>query len=59
MMDLEDLKQKRRPLSKMAYKVRVQTVFKSKKAQDVAKACARKFRDICKQVSKRGGAAAD
>ena len=57
-MDLNDLKMKRRPLSKMAYKLRVQTVFKSKKAQDVAKACARKFRAVCVQVSKRGGAAA-
>ena len=55
-MDLQDLKKKRKPLSKMAYKLRVQTVFKSKKAQDVAKAIARKFRETCREVSLRDGA---
>ena len=57
-LDLQDLKKKRKPLSKMAYKLRVQTVFRSKKAQDVAKACAAKFRATCREVSKKGGAAA-
>ena len=56
-MDLNDLKLKRKPLSRMAYKLRVQTIFKTKKAQDVAKACAKKFRATCLLVSKKGGAA--
>jgi len=55
-MDLEDLRKKRKPLNKMAYKQRVKKVFGSKKAQDVAKACARKFRAICKVVAKDGAA---
>ena len=55
-MDLEDLRKKRKPLDKMAYKQRVKKVFSSKKAQDVAKACARKFRAICKVVAKDGAA---
>ena len=58
-MDLQDLKQKRKPLAKAAYKQRVQKVLKSKKAQDVAKACARKFRVICKAVAVDGTAYGD
>jgi len=58
-MDLQDLKLKRPALSKMAYKLRVQSVFKSKRAQNVASAFAKKFRSTCSQVSKRNGAAAD
>ena len=46
-------------LLSLAYKLRVQSVFKSKKAQNVAAAFARKFRSTCSQVSKRDGAAAD
>ena len=55
-MDLQDLKHKRKPLNKMAYKLRIK-IGLGKEAQDVAKACARKFRGMCLKVSKIDGAA--
>ena len=58
-MDLLDLKKKRKPLSKPAYISRVKNVFRSAKAQSVAKAYAGRLRSACRQVLARGGAAAD
>ena len=58
-MDLADLHQKRRPLGKTAYTMRVKGVIKSQKAQTVAKNFAGRLRKACKQVVDRGGAAAD
>ena len=58
-MDLADLHQKRRPLGKTAYTMRVKGVIKSQKAQTVAKNFAGRLRKACKQVVKRRGAAAD
>ena len=59
LMDLDDLRKKRRPLGKTAYTARVMQVLKTKKAQTVAKNVAGRFRKACKQVVERGGAAAD
>ena len=59
LMDLADLRAKRRALGKTAYVQRVKGVIRSQKAQAVAKKCAAKFRKTCKQVFDRGGAAAD
>ena len=58
-MDLEDLRNKRRPLGKTAYTARVKGVLKSAKAQTVAKNVTGSFRKSCKQVVDRNGAAAD
>ena len=59
LMDLADLRLKRRPLGKSAYIIRVKNVMKTEKSQTVAKNFARRFRTACQQVLKRGGAAAD
>ena len=59
LMDLADLRAKRRALGKTAYVQRVKCVIRSQKAQAVAKKCASKFRKTCKQVVDRGGAATD
>ena len=59
LMDLADLRQKRRPLGKIAYTMRVKRVIKSQKAQTVAKNFAKRFRTACKQVVSRRGSAAD
>ena len=56
-MDLADAKAKRKPLSKSMYRERVRRVIKTAKSQAVAKAQARKLRDVCKAVVKRKGAA--
>ena len=58
-MDLNDMRMKRPPLSKLAYGLRVKAVIRSAKAQHVAKSCARKLHCVCKQVVLRKGAAAD
>ena len=58
-MDLADLKKKRKPLTKTAYTLRVKSVIRTAKAQQVAKNCAGKFRSACQQVVDRSGAAAD
>ena len=56
--DLADLRMKRPPLGKTAYIQRVKTLFRSAKAQGVAKNLARRFRKTCKEVlEKKGGAA--
>ena len=58
-MDLADLRKKRRPLGKTAYMSRVRSVMKTQKAQTVAKGFAKRFRKACQQVVERKGAAAD
>ena len=58
-MDLLDLKKKRKPLCKDAYTLRIKTVLKSTKAQQVASRCAKKLRGSCQQVVTMLGAAAD
>ena len=56
--DLADLRMKRPPLGKTAYIQRVNTLFRSAKAQGVAKNMARRFWKTCKEVlEKKGGAA--
>jgi len=59
LMDLADLRLKRRPLGKFAYTLRVKNVIKTQKSQTVAKKIAGRFRKACQQVLKRKGAAAD
>ena len=59
MMDLADLRAKRRPLGKTAYVQRVKGVIRSQKAQQAAKKFAARFRTTCTQVFDRGGAAAE
>ena len=59
LMDLADLRKKRRPLGKAAYTQRVKRVIKSQKAQTVAKNFANRFRKACQQVVDWHGAAAD
>ena len=54
LMDLADLRLKRRPLGKFAYIIRVKNVMKTEKSQTVAKNFARRFRTACQQVLKRG-----
>lgn len=56
--DLADMKEKRVPLGKMAYTLRVKTLLRGKKAQRVAGNCATRFRKTCLQVVKMKGAAA-
>ena len=58
-MDLADLRKKRRPLGKSAYTQRVKSVIRTQKAQTVAKNCVRRFRKACQQVVDRKGAASD
>ena len=58
LMDLKDLRLKRKPLGKIAYVQRVKTLFRSARAQNVAKKFAKKFRSTCKEVLKNKGAGA-
>ena len=58
MSNLEDMSEKRPVLGKMTYKIRVENLFRSQKAQTMAKQFARKFRSTCLQVIKNNGAAA-
>ena len=55
-LDLEDLRQKRRPLAKTAYVARVRSVCRSAKAQTVAGNCAKSLRKTCLQVIEKRGA---
>ena len=48
---------KRPPLGKTAYKQRVRSVLRSKKAQSVAKAKFRNFKKVCQTVWRKKGAA--
>ena len=55
--DLHDLVEKRAPLGKLAFKMRVQVVLRSDRAQQVAKSQAKAPRKVCKVVIKKRGAA--
>ena len=59
LMDLADLRKKRAILGKTAYTMRVKSVMKTQKAQNVAENMAIRFRKACQQVADRKGAAAD
>ena len=56
-LDFNDLKAKRKPLSKPAFRERVRKVLKSQKAQTVAASCARNLRKVCEEVVQKKGAA--
>ena len=56
--DLEDLRQKRPTLNKTAYTARVKTLFRTQKAQTMAKRFAARLRTTCKEVILNSGAAA-
>ena len=53
--DLEDLKNRRPALGKLAYKKRVRNFMRSKRVQDKAKAFARDIIRVCKEVVKKKG----
>ena len=55
--DQADLKAKKPPLSKAQFKARVQALCKTKRAQKVAKNCAKVMRKVCLEVVAKGGAA--
>ena len=57
-LDLADLKKKKRPLSKTAYIARVRTVCRSQKAQVVASNLARSLKKTCREVIQKKGASA-
>lgn len=57
LLDLRDLRAKRRALGKTAYRVRIRNVLKSQKAQEVAKAKFNAFKKVCCEVQKKRGAA--
>ena len=56
--DLRDLRAKRPPLNKFAFKARVRNLLKTKKAQGVAKACASGFRKVRLEAIRKKGAMA-
>ena len=56
-LDLRDIQKKRPVLAKMAYVKRVRSVCRSKKAQQVAKACAKGWKRVCQEVVRKKGAA--
>lgn len=56
-MDLMDLKNKKKPLGKMAYKARIRSLARSAKAQRVAASCFLGLRKVCQEVVKKRGAA--
>ena len=56
--DLGDLRAKRPPLAKTAFKARVRAICASPKAQRAAAACARGLRKVCKEVVAKRGAMA-
>jgi len=55
-MDLADAVKKRPVLSKVKYTARAKRVLKSKKSQQVAAACAKGLRKVCKEVVRNKGA---
>ena len=57
LMDLDDAVKKRPVLGKTAYKARVRSVVKSKKAQAVGAAQAKLMRRVCQEVVRKKGAA--
>jgi len=56
-MDLADATKKRPVLTKAKYTARVKRLLKTKKAQQVAGACARGLRKVCREVVRNHGAA--
>lgn len=55
--DLQDLRNGKAPLGKMAYRTRVRNFLRTRKAQDVAKAKFRAFKKVCREVVDKKGAA--
>lgn len=55
--DLDDLVAKRAPLDKTAYRQRVRSICRSKRAQRVAANCAKGLRKVCQEVIYKQGAA--
>ena len=53
---MEDLRAKRRPLGRIAYRQRLRAVMNSPKAQLKAKNIYASFKKVCKIVIKRKGA---
>ena len=58
LMDLQDLHLRRPRLGKTAYKARIRAVCKSPKSQDVAAACFKGLRKVCREVVRKRGAGA-
>ena len=58
-MDMSDLRAKRAPMHKTDYVARVKSLIRSARAQEKAKAFAKRLRASCAQVALRKGAAAD
>ena len=58
LMDLKDMRMKRKTLGKTACVQRVKTLFRSAKAQNVAKKYAKKFRSTCQAILKNKGGGA-
>ena len=56
-MDLADAVAGRAVLGKTAYKARIRSILKTKKAQQVAAAHAASLRKVCKEVVAKKGAA--
>jgi len=56
-MDLRDAVSKRPVLGKIAYKIRIQAVIRSARAQQVAKNIAKGYMKTCKEVVAKLGAA--
>ena len=57
-MDLQDLKLKRGPLSRIGYTRRVRALAGSQRAQEVAAKCAGGLANVCREVKRKRGAAA-
>ena len=56
--DCEDLRRRRPPIGKMAFKARLRSMLASKRAQRVAARIAAGFRTTCREVvAKQGGMA--
>jgi transposase len=55
-LDLQDLQQKRRVLTKAEQRTRVRGVLRTKKAQLVARNCALNLRKVCRKVCAKKGA---
>ena len=56
--DLQDMQAKQAALSKEAYKNRVRNLLKTKRTQRIAARFATDLFKVCKEVKKKGGAAA-
>ena len=54
-LDLRDLKKRRVALGRAAFKLRVQSICRSQKAQRVAASCALGLKKVCREVIRLGG----